>query len=69
MLTAVAQTEAGHFGYCPICGALIVMGARAGVVGRSTRVGHLALEVLQLLLGTRPHRTALRRSSIPVCGR
>jgi hypothetical protein len=42
----VAQTEAGHFGNCPVCGALIVMGARAGVVGRSTRFGHIALEVL-----------------------
>ena len=35
----VAQTDAGHFGNCPVCGALIVMGTRSRVVGRAARIG------------------------------
>jgi hypothetical protein len=49
-------------------GALIDKRApRSRVIGRPARVGHVALEVLQFLLGARPHRTALRRSSIHLC--
>jgi len=60
MLTAVAQTEAAHFGKCPVCGALVDMQDLAQVMAkRGSRINperqYSAYQAVFVAKLSRPH--------------